>query len=359
MEKIEKKRRTLFVVDDNLTNLNIAKDILSEEYNVITIPSAGKMFEMLGKVIPDIILLDIEMPEMNGYDAIKILKADDKYKDVPVIFITVRGDSTSELTGLSLGAVDYISKPFAPQLLVKRIEVHVTLKTQKEQLKDYNENLVRMVNEKAKMVTELQDTIISTITELVECRDYTSGGHIERTQNYLKLFIEEMGKSDLYKDTVNEWETEFFVESSRFHDLGKMAIRDSILNKSSKLTKEEFEEIKAHAAHGVEMIERIQQNATDKTFLEHAKLFAGTHHEKWDGTGYPKGLKGDEIPLQGRLMAIADVYDALISERPYKRALPHNEAVKIIETGRNTHFDPNLVDVFMKLEGEFQKASAS
>jgi putative two-component system response regulator len=354
--KVAQKRRTLFIVDDNLTNLNIAKDILSEEYNVITIPSAKKMFDMLGKVIPDIILLDVEMPEMNGYDAIRILKADDKYKEIPIIFITVRGDSSSELMGLSLGAVDYISKPFAPQLLVKRIEVHVALKSQQERLRDYNDNLTQLVNEKAKTVTSLQDSIISTVAELVECRDYTTGGHISRTQNYLKIFVNELKRSGLYKEKIEDWDTDFFVEASKLHDLGKIAVQDSILSKSSKLTQDEFEQMKSHVSHGVHMIEIIQNNSKDKDFLEHAKIFAGTHHEKWDGTGYPQGLRGDEIPLQGRLMAIADVYDALISERPYKKAIPHEEAVRIIKTGKDSHFDPKLVDVFLKLEREFKKA---
>ncbi|MCL1903879.1 MAG: response regulator [Oscillospiraceae bacterium] len=357
MKKVEKKRKSLFIVDDNLTNLNIARDILSKEYNVITIPSAMKMFEMLNKTIPDIILLDIEMPEMNGYDAIKILKADENYKHIPVIFITVRGDSASELAGLSLGAVDYISKPFAPQLLAKRIEIHATLKTQKEQLIHYNDNLNEMVNDKVKEIIGLQDVIIGTIAELLECRDYTTSGHISRTENYLKIFLDALGKSDLYKEQVDGWRFEAIMQSCKLHDLGKIAVRDSVLKKTSKLTEEEFEEIKAHAAFGVEVIEKIQKNAKDSAFLEHARIFAGTHHEKWDGTGYPKGLKGENIPLQGRLMAIADVYDALISERPYKKAFPHEDAVKIISEGRGTYFDPNLVDVFLKLEGDFKEVS--
>jgi putative two-component system response regulator len=361
----DKKRRTLFIVDDNLTNLNIAKDILSQGYNVITIPSAKKMFEMLTKTIPDIILLDIEMPEMNGYEAIEILKKDGKYKDIPVIFITVRGDVESELTGLSLGAVDYISKPFAPQLLVKRVEIHATLQSQKETLRRYNENLTDLVNEKAKSAIELQDTIISAIAELVECRDYTTGGHIQRTQDFLRIFIDELKKSGLYEDELGDWceaKEELLVQSSQFHDLGKIAITDCVLNKPDKLTDEEFEAVKNHADLGVKIIEKIQkrQKQSDgsgsEDFLTHAKVFAGSHHEKWDGTGYPNGLKGKDIPLQGRMMAIADVYDALISARPYKQAFLHEDAVKIIKAGAGTHFDPNLVEVFLERECRFKEA---
>jgi putative two-component system response regulator len=354
MKKGDKKRKSLFIVDDNLTNLNIARDILSKDYNVITIPSARKMFEMLNKTVPDIILLDIEMPEMNGYDAIKALKSEERYKHIPVIFITVRGDSASELAGLSLGAVDYISKPFAPQLLAKRIEIHATLESQKEQLKDYNDNLVEMANDKAKEVIDLQNTIIGTIAELLECRDYTASGHIFRTQNYLKIFVEALNKNGIYKNEICDWKIESILQSCKLHDLGKIAVNEKILKKPSKLTEEEFEEIKSHASFGVEVIEKIQRNANNSSFLEHAKIFAGTHHEKWDGTGYPNGLSAETIPLQGRLMAIADVYDALISERPYKKAFPHEEAVRIIEEGKGTYFDPNLVDVFLKLEGDFK-----
>lgn len=356
MKKNEKKRQSLFIVDDNLTNLNIARDILSKDYNVITIPSAVKMFEMLKKTIPNIILLDIEMPEMSGYEAIKILKADEKYKEIPVVFITVRGDSESELHGLSLGAVDYISKPFAPQLLAKRVEIHATLETQREQLKEYNEHLSEMVNEKVKGITALQDVIFNIVIELLECRNSKGDGHISRTQNYLKIFIEALRENELYKDKVESWTVDSILQSCRLHDLGKIAIRDSLLKKTTKLTEEEFEEIKTHATIGVEVIEKMQ-SIQDNKFLEHAKIFAGTHHEKWDGTGYPNGLKTEEIPLQGRLMAIADVYDALISERPYKKAFAHDEAVRIIEEGKGTYFDPNLVDIFLALEGDFEKVS--
>ncbi|MDR0222031.1 MAG: response regulator [Oscillospiraceae bacterium] len=354
---MDKKKKTIFLVDDNVTNLNIGKDILTEKYNVVTIPSARKMFDMLLRIIPDLILLDIEMPELNGYEAIKLLKSNEATCDIPVIFLTVLGDSSSELAGLTLGAVDYISKPFSPQLLAKRIEVHMTIESQKEKLKNYNENLLGMVHEKTKTVMDLQNAILRTIAELVECRDYTTGGHIERTQNYLQILIDALGKSGLYKSEIKDWNIDFFLQSSQLHDVGKIGVKDSILNKPDKLTAEEFDEMKTHTTFGVEVIEKIQKSTVEEAFLEHAKIFAGTHHEKWDGTGYPKGLSGRDIPLQGRLMAIADVYDALISERPYKKAFSHEDAVKIIANGKGTHFDPMLVDVFMQNEREFKRVA--
>jgi len=353
----DKKKKIIFLVDDNITNLNIGKDILCDDYNVVTIPSAKKMFEMLGRITPDMILLDIEMPGMSGYDAIKLLKAREETADIPVIFLTVRGDNASELAGLSLGAVDYISKPFAPQLLAKRIEVHMTVETQKDKLKDYSENLLGMVYEKTKAVVDLQNAILRTIAEIVECRDCATGGHIERTQNYLRILVNAIVKNDLYREEVAKWDIDFLVQSSQLHDVGKIGVSDVILNKPDKLTDEEFDEMKKHTTFGMEVVDKIQKGSSEDAFLEHAKIFAGTHHEKWDGTGYPKGLKGEEIPLEGRLMAIADVYDALISERPYKRAFSHESAVQIIINGSGTHFDPSLIEVFKENQDEFLKAA--
>jgi len=354
---VEKKKKIIFLVDDNVTNLNIGKDILCDDYNVVTIPTAKKMFEMLGRITPDMILLDIEMPEMSGYEAIKLLKAKESTADIPVIFLTVRGDNASELAGLSLGAVDYISKPFAPQLLAKRIEVHMTVENQKERLRDYSDNLLGMVYEKTKAVIDLQNAILRTIAEIVECRDCATGGHIERTQNYLRILVNAIMKNDLYKDEVEKWNIDFFVQSSQLHDVGKIGVSDVILNKPDKLTDEEFNEMKKHTIFGMEVVDKIQKGSPSDAFLQHAKIFAGTHHEKWDGTGYPKGLKGLEIPLEGRLMAIADVYDALISERPYKKPFAHDDAVKIILNGSGTHFDPSLIEIFEQNQEEFRKAA--
>jgi len=350
----EVERKTIFMVDDNLTNLTVGKNALSGKYKVFTIPSGKKLFEMLDKTIPDMILLDIEMPEINGYDIIKILKEEEKTANIPVIFLTARSDSGSEYEGLSLGAIDYISKPFSPPLLLKRIEVHMLVEEQKQVLAHYNENLQDMVEEKTKTVIDLQNAILRTVAELVECRDDTTGGHIERTQNYLRILVNALLEDDMYKEEAASWNIEFLLQSSQLHDVGKIAIKDSILQKPAKLTPEEFDEMKTHTSFGIKVIEKIQENTSEATFLEYAKIFASSHHEKWDGSGYPTGLKGNEIPLQGRLMAIADVYDALISERPYKKPFSHEEAVDIITKGSGSHFDPHLVEIFLKHEKDFR-----
>jgi putative two-component system response regulator len=355
---METVRKKVFLVDDNSTNLTIGRDILRNEYDVFTIQSGQKMFKMLEKVSPDLILLDVEMPEMNGYEVIRQIKADEKISRIPVIFLTAKSDSDSELEGLSLGAVDYIAKPFSPPLLLKRIELHLLVESQQRELKVYNEHLQDLVDQKTETVVELQNAVLQTVAEMVECRDDVTGGHIDRTQKYLQILTDALLKKKRRPDFEPILQDKFFIQSAQLHDVGKIAIADSILKKAGKLTDDEYIQMKTHTTFGVSIIEKIGKSTSEKTFLQHAKLFAGTHHEKWDGTGYPTGLKGKEIPIHGRLMAIADVYDALISVRPYKEALSHNDAVGILEGGKGTHFDPELIDVFLSVSDNFQETAA-
>jgi len=353
------KRKTIFLVDDNITNLTMGRNVLAGHYNVATVDSAQRMLKMLEKNIPDMILLDVEMPEMNGYEAIKIIKSKEETKNIPIIFLTAKSDSESELEGLSLGAIDYIIKPFSPPLLLKRIETHLLVESQKAELLNYNKNLHSLVEAKTKTVLELQNAILRAMAELVENRDDITGKHLERTQAYLGLLIEAISKHKLYGEEVRSWNIELVLLSSQLHDVGKIMVKDEILKKEGKLSEEEFTEMKRHTFCGEKIIEKIKKNATEHEFLEHARIFAATHHEKWDGNGYPRRLKGLDIPLQGRLMAIADVYDALTSDRPYKKAFTHEEAVKIILGGRGTHFDPDLVDAFLEISDKFAEIANS
>ncbi|MDR2028351.1 MAG: response regulator [Treponema sp.] len=346
-------RQIIFLVDDNMTNLTTGKNMLKDRYDVFSIPSGIKLFEMLKKVSPDLILLDIEMPEMDGYETLKRLKAENKTKDIPVIFLTARNDPGSELEGLSLGAIDYIAKPFSPPLLLRRLENHLLIRNQQMALKDYNENLQQMVQKRTRQVVELQNSILNTVTEMVEFRDDTTGGHIERTQRYLKVLVDKLLQENIYWEEVSSWNLEFLIPSAQLHDVGKIAISDTILNKPGKLSAEEFEIMKRHTSIGEAAIEGIMKTIPENDFLHHAKIFAGTHHEKWDGSGYPRGLKNFEIPLQGRLMAVADVYDALIALRPYKQPLSTQEAERIILEGKETHFDPALIELFQDLAPQF------
>ncbi|MDR2199060.1 MAG: response regulator [Deltaproteobacteria bacterium] len=352
----------VMVVDDSVTNLRVAKNVLSDMVDVYTIPSATRMFELLEGIDPALILLDIKMPEITGTEAIKRLKSTEKHKDIPVIFLTANADVDSELEGLSLGAVDYITKPFEPLLLQKRVEIHLTMRAQQrtleeqtKKLKDFNTNLWKMVEEETAKVGRLQNTLLKTVVELVESRDQTTGGHITRTMKWLEFLLDGMTDASVYSDEIDTWDKAIVIQSSALHDVGKISIKDDILKKPAKLTPEEFEIMKDHVVLGVEIIDKISGSLpeSDAGFMRHARILAHAHHEKWDGTGYPLGLKGEEIPLQGRLMAISDVYDALISKRPYKDPFPPEKAVEIIIEGAETHFDPKLIEVFKAVSDNF------
>ena len=353
------RRKKIILVDDNVTNLIVGKNTLQDIYDILTVPSGTKLLQLLKAIRPDLILLDVNMPDMDGYEVIKRLKGNSDTADIPVIFLTAQSDMDSELRGLTLGAIDYISKPFSPPLLRKRIETHLLIVEQQMKLRHYNDNLQDLVREKTRTVVELQNAVLNTVAELVECRDDVTGGHISRTQSYLGILLKEMMKQGLYADETGHWNLEFLIPSAQLHDVGKIMVPDVILKKPGKLTPEEFEQMKQHTTQGANIIEMIEQKTSEKTFLKHAKIFALYHHEKWDGSGYPAGLAGQQIPLQGRLMAIVDVYDALVSERPYKKAMSHEAARTIILENSGSHFDPALIRVFQAVTDQFEAVSNS
>ena len=351
---MQQDRKKVILVDDNPINLKLARNTLMGKYDVFTVPSAEKLFQLLEQTTPDIILLDVMMPGLSGYEAIKMLKSEPRTADIPVVFLTSKSDTNSELEGFIHGAVDYVSKPFSPQLLLKRVDVHVLVESQKKELKYMNDNLQKMVDDKTSEVLELQAAVLKTMANLVESRDDITGGHIERTQHFLELLMDEVLNHKAYNDVLGTWNIKLFLQSAQLHDVGKIAIKDSILMKPGPLTDEEREEMKKHTSFGESVIEKIQENARASLFLTHAKIMAGTHHERWDGRGYPRGIGGSEIPLQGRLMAIVDVYDALISERPYKKAFPSGEAIKMIQEAGGAQFDPALVEIFVSAAQRFR-----
>jgi len=335
--------KTIYVVDDNNVNLTKAKRVLEGHYRVLTIPSAARMFELIVKIIPDLILLDIDMPEMDGFTALKKLNESGHTQRIPVIFLTASTDDDIEAQGFKLGAVDFITKPFSPSVLMNRIETHL--------------NINELIQKRTAKIEQLKNGIVSVMADLVESRDEITGGHIDRTTMYLKIMIGAMEEKGIYADEMKDWDTAVAISSARLHDVGKIKITDLILNKPDKLTPDEFNVMRQHAAEGEKIIGQIVAKTGEESFLSHAKLFAGCHHERWDGKGYPRGLKEREIPLQGRIMAIADVYDALISERPYKKAFTHEESVKIIAEGGGSQFDPVLAELFLSVSDEFNKAA--
>jgi putative two-component system response regulator len=349
------ERKIILLVDDNMASLSMGKNILKDKYNVFPIPSGEKLFDILRKVSPDLILLDVEMPGMDGYEVIKKLKAEKKYQDIPVIFLTSQSDPGNELEGLRLGAIDYVPKPFSPALLLQRIENHLLITAQKRELKKYNESLREMVHEQIAKIEELRFAVICTVAEVVEFRDDIIGGHIERIQSYLKFLLDQLMSSGTYREIISGWNLDFLIPSAQLHDVGKIMIPEQVLNKPGKLNPEEFREIKDHTTQGVKIIDRIAMNTPEHAFLDHARIIAGSHHERWDGSGYPEGLAGEAIPLQGRLMALADVYDALITIRPYKQPLSPQEAERIIVEGSGSQFDPLVVEAFKAVAPRFAK----
>jgi putative two-component system response regulator len=360
VKSIQKK---ILLVDDILTNLKIGKTILSERYDVFTTSSALGLFSILEHTRPDLILLDIDMPVMNGYEAIKRLKENEQTREIPVMFLSANCGPCHEAEGLDLGAVDYMVKPYSSQLLLKRVDAQIRLKSQEEIIFEYEEKLRQIEQEKAKALEEVQGKVLRTVIELVERRDEVTGGHTERTRRYVEVLLDVLIKNNVYQDIIRSWKRDFLLQSTRLYDLGKVSINDRILLKPDKLTDEEYAEMKKHTLLGVKILEDIEadlwENAAETNFLNHAKAFAGSHHEKWDGTGYPYGLKGDKIPLEGRVIAIADVYAALVADRPYKKAYTHEEAANIILREKGTHFDPALVDLFLSVSGQFQEISKS
>lgn len=332
--------KTIFIVDDSNVNLFSADEVLSKYYRVYTMPSASNMFDLLENIKPDLILLDILMPEMDGFEALKILKETPAYAGIPVMFLTSRNDAATESHGFEMGVVDFISKPFSMPVLLNRIKTHLGIE--------------EIIQKRTDNITRLKNAIVSVLANMMENRDKMTSGHLERTTKYIKLLVDAMFEHKVYFDEISQWDLDMIISSARLHDIGKIVITDLILNKPTSLTQEEVDMVKTHAAEGIRIIDCIIEEAGDEVFLQYAKLFAGYHHERWDGKGYPYGLSGDRIPLQARIMAIADVYDALRSTRPYKNAFSHEETMNIIKEGNGTHFDPKLVDVFLVCEKAFE-----
>jgi putative two-component system response regulator len=337
--------KTIFVVDDNDTNLLVAEDALEKHYDVVTMSSAEKMFELLEKITPDLILLDIKMPGMNGLEALERLKSGNANAGIPVILLTSLTNSSVEAQGFELGAVDFVSKPFSAPVLLNRIKNHL--------------NINELIRERTAKIEQLQNGVVLVLADIVENRDKGTGGHIERVTLYIELLMSAMIVREVYIDEMREWDMDIVISSARLHDVGKIAISDFILNKQGPLDKEEYEIIKTHATMGGQIIDQIIARTGEVHFLHNAKMFASYHHENWDGSGYPHGLKGTDIPLQGRIMAIVDVYDALVSERPYKRNFTEEEAVDIIMADTGKRFDPKIAEVFYEEKHQFKSAKAA
>lgn len=340
--------QTILMVDDNATNLQLLRETLDGQgYKLLIAKDGLRALAIAAKALPDLILLDIMMPELDGYEVCRRLKAAEDTKHIPIVFLTAMADAEDEAKGLRLGAVDYIVKPIVPDLVRARVRNHL-------ELKQYRDELEILVADRTRELALTQAVMIEGLATLAEYRDPETGGHIRRTQNYVKVLARALKDHPHFRDELNDDTIELLYQSAPLHDVGKVGVADSILLKPGKLTDEEFEEMKRHTIYGHDALRVTEQKLGQSHFLRYAREIAHTHQEKWDGSGYPLGLEGQGIPISGRLMALADVYDALISKRVYKPPFSHEKAVAIISDGRGTHFDPDIVDAFLSLEKTFR-----
>ena len=338
----------ILIADDVTENIDVLMGALGSDYAIIAAKDGAKALALAAQEPrPDLILLDVMMPKMDGYEVCRRLKADSATAGIPVLFITALGGYEEESTGLALGALDYITKPFQPDLVKARVANHLELKRHRDRLEE-------LVVARTRELVLTRDVTIFTLANLAETRDPETGGHIRRTQTYVRLLAEKIAEQPDRAGQLDAGAIELLYKSAPLHDVGKVGVPDAILLKPGKLTAEEFEEVKKHTTYGRDALAVGVRELGENSFLGYAMEIAYSHHEKWDGSGYPLGLKGETIPLAGRLMAIADVYDALISKRVYKPPFPHAKAVDVISEGRGTHFDPVLVDAFLAINESFR-----
>jgi putative two-component system response regulator len=354
------EKKSVLVVDDSPDNLTLMSQLLKDIYQV-KVANGGERALRIARAErpPDLILLDIMMPVMSGYDVCRELKADPATADIPVIFLTAMTAADDEKKGFDLGAVDYITKPISPPIVLARVKSHLLIKATADFLKDKAAFLESEVEKRTRMIVAVQDVTTQALASLAETRDNETGNHIRRTQFYVRALAEELSKQPRFASYLTPHQIEVIFKSAPLHDIGKVGIPDRILLKPGRLDPDEFEIMKTHAVLGKNAIEHAEhQLGKEVEFLSCAKEIAWSHHERWDGKGYPRGLQGEDIPLSARLMSVADVYDALISKRIYKEGMPHDQAEKIILEGRGTQFDPDVVDTFAAITSEFQAIAA-
>lgn len=345
----------ILIVDDEPINLKVLVDLLRPKYGVIVARDGVQALQRLkGDALPDLALVDVMMPNMDGLELCRRMKRDPRLAEVPLIFVSALGQSHDEADGFEAGAVDYVTKPISPSIVLARVRTHLALRRAARELIGRNRSLEEAVRERTAELALTQETTIQALTTLVERRDQETGGHILRTQRYVRALALEMRSDSRFVGDLDDHVVDLMCRSAPLHDIGKVAIPDAVLLKAGKLTVEEFEVMKTHTCIGRDALASAAGAPTQALeFLRFASEIAGGHHEKWDGTGYPLGLAGEAIPLAARLMALADVYDALRCARVYKRAMSHAQASEIILEGRGGHFDPGVVDAFLRCQTVF------
>jgi putative two-component system response regulator len=356
-ERTQENRSSVLIVDDTELNIDILEAALGDRYDIVTALDGESALAIVKESPPDIILLDVVMPGMSGYDVCIKLKENQATADIPVIFLTAMTDIHDKARGFELGAVDYMVKPFAILEVQARLDVHLSLLNAKKALKEQNEMLEIKVRERTQELAVTQGVIIEAMASLAETRDSETADHVMRTRYYVEVLSAKLKEHPKFKAFLGSVHSSDLGIAATLHDIGKVGVPDHILLKPGRLTPEEFEEIKKHATYGHEILSKLILRLPHNVFLKLADEISWSHHEKWNGCGYPRKLQGDEIPVSGRLMAIADVYDAIVSPRVYKDPMPHSEALEFIMNERGRHFDPDVALAFYELGDTFQKIS--
>lgn len=340
----------LLIVDDSKTDSMMLRTML-KDYDLRIAFDGIEAMELLEREKDiDMMILDINMPRMNGFEVLEVIRAKPRYYDVTTLILTNYDEVDNEIRGLELGDVDYIRKPLNLRALLKRIELHTRLISAQKALEQHNSELETAVSERTRELNLTRDVTIHALIGLLEIRDIESSNHTKRTQWMMKAMCEQLRRGNAYHFIMTDAFINDLFNTSPLHDIGKVGIPDNILLKPGKLTPEEFEIMKKHTTYGVDALKQAGDGITELSFIRTALDIIGSHHEKFDGSGYPAGLCGKDIPLAGRLMAIIDVYDALVNQRVYKPAYDHEEAMEIIASGRGKHFDPDIVDAFFEIE---------
>lgn len=340
-------KQVILVVDDDKSNLMIAQKLLAEEYRVAAANSGELAFRYLEKNIPDLILLDIQMPGMDGFEVMGRIQDHEKWRKIPVIFLTADRSEKTEEACFKMGAVDYIGKPFVPSIMLQRVRRSL-------ELEGYRKGLEQMVEKQLAKITQLQQDIIISMANLIESRDGTTGEHIKRTSAYVEFFVRKIQEKGLYREELTPDYVDYMKKAAPMHDIGKIAVSDMILQKPGILSPKEYETMQLHTSEGGRLIRENMGRIVDQEFVEVASDIASYHHEKWNGQGYPEQRKGREIPLCARILAIADVFDALVSKRQYKEGMSLEEAFAIMEKERGISFEPELLDIFLESEDELR-----
>jgi putative two-component system response regulator len=349
-------RATVLAVDDTPANLTLLSQLLGPHYRVQLAVSGTKALELAQRRPPDIVLLDVMMPDLEGYEVCRRLKADPRTCDVPVIFLTALNGTEDEGRGFAAGGADFVAKPFTPATLLARVRTHLELKAWRDGLAARNAELQRELDARLQEVERLRDTTLFVMVALAEFRDEDTGNHVRRTQEYVRTLATWLVEAGLAPAGLDAAHIDALAKAAPLHDIGKVAIPDGVLLKPGALTAEEWVVMRTHTTQGADLLQRAAQRLGDRAgpMLHYAMQIARSHHEKWDGSGYPEGLAGDDIPVAARLMAVADVYDALISRRPYKEPMSHEAAMAWIEAQSGRHFDPRLVRALQAVQPQLQ-----